>query len=520
MNTARSVMLFLLALSSMAQTLPLPGGPYFEPIPDWPSKAGIEPHGIVIAPGDEIIPQIANSGTPQDGGYFMIFQASNVSTETATFTVNFYDGNGASMSMPLATSPDDLIGRSASGFRGTLSPGGYGAQVTIPNGSPAVVGYAVVTMDPAESVAGNATFVNLVPGRPPFMAGVPLSSVLHKTAFMPYLAVRGFTPSLALVSLEAQDVTLIARSGSDGAELCRATLHFGAGHHKPFLLNQHLACTAMTEGTLEIRGDPLLPASIAGIGFEGHEEGAFVTQPIWTSQEGVTGERFSPPNEARFNGIVTGKRVVAVGQPFYTDFDSPGRFRESECGDVYPGSHTWRNTGSNTGTLTADYDDGDRCTFSLTFDSTTTGSSAYACNDGSSGEYDWRLVGMPSGAGDAYTPLEGGMGSDLFLNYISGPVVQAKCINCHVEGGRSERTRLVFLPASTPGHGAFNLATIRSFLSTVDDSANRILNKIQGMRHGGGVQVPAGSADFDNMERLLSLLGFGEGERCVGPQGN
>ena len=173
MNSARSVMLFLLALSSMAQTLPRPAGPYFEPISDWPSKAGIEPHGIVIAPGDEIIPQIANSGTPQDGGYFMIFQASNVSTETATFTVNFYDGNGASMSMPLATSPDDLIGRSASGFRGTLSPGGYGAQVTIPNGSPAVVGYAVVTMDPAESVAGNATFVNLVPGRPPFMAGVP-----------------------------------------------------------------------------------------------------------------------------------------------------------------------------------------------------------------------------------------------------------------------------------------------------------------------------------------------------------
>ena len=289
MNPARSITLFLFALSSMAQTLPRPAGPYFEPIPDWQSKAGIEPHGIVIAPGDEIIPQIANSGTPQDGGYFMIFQASNVSTETATFTVNFYDGNGASMSMPLATSPDDLIGRSASGFRGTLSPGGYGAQVTIPNGSPAVVGYAVVTVDPAESVAVNATFVNLVPGRPPFMAGIPLSSVLHKTAFMPYLAVRGFTPSLALVSLEAQDVTLIARSGSDGAELCRATLSFGAGHHKPFLLNQHLACTAMTEGTLEIRGDPLLPASIAGIGFEGHEEGAFVTQPIWTNLARVTG---------------------------------------------------------------------------------------------------------------------------------------------------------------------------------------------------------------------------------------
>ena len=511
MTFVRAVALLLLALSSMAQTLPRPTGVYFKPLVDGQPEM---PQGD----GGKIIPQIANHGTPQDGGFFMIFQAINVSAATATFQVNFFDRNGESLNMPLATSSDDLIGAPAHGFQGALSPEGYGAQVTIPNGSPTAIGYAVVKMDPTESVAVTTTFVQIVPGRPPFMAGVPLSSVLHKTAFMPYLAEGGFTPALALVSLRSQDVTLIAHSGLAGDELCRATMNFGAGHHRAFLLRDVLPCTSMAEGTLEISGDPQLPASIAGIGFEGHEGGALVNQPILMSQEGVTGERFSPPNEARFNGIVTGKRVVAIGQPFYTDFDSPGRFRESECGDIYPGSHTWRNTGSKTGTLTTDYDDGDRCTFSLTFDSTTTGSSAYACNDGSSGEYDWRLVGMPSGAGDAYTPLEGGMGSDLFLNYISGPIVQAKCINCHVEGGRSERTRLVFQPASTPGHRARNLATIEHFLATVDDGAHRILNKIQGMRHGGGVQVPAGSADFDNMERLLGLLGHGEGKRCAGPR--
>ena len=51
----------------------------------------------------------------------------------------------------------------------------------------------------------------------------------------------------------------------------------------------------------------------------------------------------------------------------------------------------------------------------------------------------------------------------------------------------------------------------REFLATVEDAANRILNKIQGVGHGGGVQVVAGSADFDNMERLLRLLGYGGG---------
>ena len=135
MNFTRVAVLFLLALSSMAQAMPRPAGPYFEPIPDWQTKATLSPPGIVIAPGDEILPQIANSGTPDTGGFFMIFQASNVSETMATFEVNFYDANGESMNMPLAENSDDMTGTPASGFQGTLSPGGYGAQVTIPNGS-------------------------------------------------------------------------------------------------------------------------------------------------------------------------------------------------------------------------------------------------------------------------------------------------------------------------------------------------------------------------------------------------
>ena len=99
----------------------------------------------------------------------------------------------------------------------------------------------------------------------------------------------------------------------------------------------------------------------------------------------------------------------------------------------------------------------------------------------------------------------------FFLNRISGPIVQAKCINCHVEGGVSGYTRLVFQPASNTDHAALNLATIKNFLATVEDGANRILNKIQGVGHGGGVQVPAGSDDFANMQSFLGLLGYGGG---------
>ena len=99
---------------------------------------------------------------------------------------------------------------------------------------------------------------------------------------------------------------------------------------------------------------------------------------------------------------------------------------------------------------------------------------------------------------------------DFFLNHISGPIVQAKCINCHVEGGLSGHTRLVFQPSSNPDHAVLNLAMFEDFLAEVEDGANRILNKIQGVAHGGGIQVPAGSDDFANMESFLGLLGYGE----------
>ena len=98
---------------------------------------------------------------------------------------------------------------------------------------------------------------------------------------------------------------------------------------------------------------------------------------------------------------------------------------------------------------------------------------------------------------------------DFFLNHISGPVVQGKCVNCHVEGGVSGHTRLILHPSSNSGHGTLNLAVFENFLADVEDGAALILNKIQGVGHGGGTQVPAGSDDFASMETFLRLLGYG-----------
>ena len=99
---------------------------------------------------------------------------------------------------------------------------------------------------------------------------------------------------------------------------------------------------------------------------------------------------------------------------------------------------------------------------------------------------------------------------EVFHDHISGPIIQTKCVNCHIQGGPSSHTRLVFVRQSAEAdHEVLNLQTFEDFLAAVDEEGGGeyILNKIQGVSHGGGGQVAAGSADFANMERFLSLLG-------------
>ena len=48
----------------------------------------------------------------------------------------------------------------------------------------------------------------------------------------------------------------------------------------------------------------------------------------------------------------------------------------------------------------------------------------------------------------------------FFHDYISGPIVRLRCINCHVDGGLSGHTRVVFVRASDEAdHESHNLRT-------------------------------------------------------------
>ena len=94
---------------------------------------------------------------------------------------------------------------------------------------------------------------------------------------------------------------------------------------------------------------------------------------------------------------------------------------------------------------------------------------------------------------------------------LASPIVQSKCVNCHVVGGVSGNSRLVFVTDADPDHLAKNLTAIKRLFDTINDDtgdgADYILGMIRGgLGHGGGVQVAEGTDEYDDMERFLGVL--------------
>ena len=134
----------------------------------------------------------------------------------------------------------------------------------------------------------------------------------------------------------------------------------------------------------------------------------------------------APADQDAFDEVAVGKRLLTGVPNYYLDFISPGSFRETEGSDEFSGNYTYQNTGSNTGTVTLNYDDGDRCTFRLTFTAATSGTATFSCADGTSGSSGWRLVDIPAGddGGESSKVCTAGStiqsGSECALQYPGG----------------------------------------------------------------------------------------------------
>lgn len=92
-----------------------------------------------------------------------------------------------------------------------------------------------------------------------------------------------------------------------------------------------------------------------------------------------------------------------------------------------------------------------------------------------------------------------------YVETISRPIVMGKCISCHIQGGISGYTRLVFIRSSSTSLD-HNLAQFSSFLLNGSANDRLILGKVSGMGHGGGQVITPRSEDYQNLVIFLNLL--------------
>ncbi|MDE0693795.1 MAG: PPC domain-containing protein [Gammaproteobacteria bacterium] len=96
----------------------------------------------------------------------------------------------------------------------------------------------------------------------------------------------------------------------------------------------------------------------------------------------------------------------------------------------------------------------------------------------------------------------------FFRESISTPIVQGRCINCHVQGGVAPNggAHLVFVRATDADHIEKNVSAFRDFLDHHENAAYVLTKVTGGAGHGGGAQLTTGSTDYQNLASFLALL--------------
>ncbi len=87
------------------------------------------------------------------------------------------------------------------------------------------------------------------------------------------------------------------------------------------------------------------------------------------------------------------------------------------------------------------------------------------------------------------------------------PIIQSKCIICHVDGGVATATPLIYAHSNVSGGVDLNYSLLEAYVAETDTRAQTLLDKARGVNHGGGPQISSDSAEFSNLSTFLDLLG-------------
>jgi hypothetical protein len=94
----------------------------------------------------------------------------------------------------------------------------------------------------------------------------------------------------------------------------------------------------------------------------------------------------------------------------------------------------------------------------------------------------------------------------LFQQNVEQPIINSRCIACHVQGGIARNTGLVYQRQSASST-ATNIGIFETFIQSRSNAVEFILSKASGtIGHVGGAQLSSSSADFANFNAFLALL--------------
>lgn len=103
----------------------------------------------------------------------------------------------------------------------------------------------------------------------------------------------------------------------------------------------------------------------------------------------------------------------------------------------------------------------------------------------------------------------------LFLESVSAPIVQARCIVCHISPGVAQASGLIYQSSNVLDYQASNYTTLVNYINNTPNGAARLMAKPLGQdSHGGGV-IYSSPADSDYLN-LLAFLSAVQAEALTG----
>lgn len=103
-----------------------------------------------------------------------------------------------------------------------------------------------------------------------------------------------------------------------------------------------------------------------------------------------------------------------------------------------------------------------------------------------------------------------GTSYQLFMDTVSGPITQTRCITCHSDIGIASASlstsRIQYSPLTELNYQQTNYNILVNYIRNVTDGSEVILSKPQGVDHVGGVQLATGSDEFQVFQQFVNAV--------------